>query len=127
MKCNQYDNLEECITVGSRSHGLQSEKNFLTETGISLDKSYKYGSFGLKCCHIADGKADLYINFSGKTSYWDSAPGCIILKESGGSGMMNVNGRVLLDGFDIKNKLKMYGTTNSLLTKITKCFIKSKF
>eukprot|EP01080_Neovahlkampfia_damariscottae_P000075 gene75-4324_t len=127
MKCRETENFDDCIVVQSRSHSLPAEKQFVDDVGIKPKNIYQHGSFGLKCCQIADGKADLYINFSGKTSYWDSAPGCIILKEAGGSGVHTLTGKLVLNGFSVKNQQVIFGTTKSLLQKVTKSLLKAKY
>ena len=140
MKCKETENFDDCVVVQSRSHSQPDEAEFIKNVGIQSKNIYKHGSFGLKCCQIADGKADLYINFSvkfliffwlyflkGKTSYWDSAPGCVILKESGGSGVQTLNGNLVLNGLNIKNQQIIFGTTKSLLQKVVKSLLKSKY
>ena len=69
------------ITVaGSRSHGNQKQKSF-----ISKIKNVEVLSVGSskKFCLVAEGKADIYPRF-GPTSEWDTAAAQCIVEESGG-------------------------------------------
>jgi 3'(2'), 5'-bisphosphate nucleotidase len=101
--CNDSDDSKKWVNVISRSHSMKKENDFIETIGIQ--RSYPCGSFGIKCVHIAQGKADIYVNFSGKTSYWDACGPHVILKESGGSGVMN---------FETKKELKYDGLSTSI-------------
>lgn len=67
--------------VSSRSHGNEKLKRFIGQFDNPILLSM--GS-SLKCCLIAEGKADIYPRF-GPTSEWDTAAAQIIVEEAGGS------------------------------------------
>lgn len=56
-------------------------------------KFFESGSYGVKLCRVAEGKADIFLK-EGMFKIWDTAPGELILRESGGRLM-------LWDGKDI--------------------------
>lgn len=62
MFCNQMEDLKQSNFVKSRSHSSKEEVEFIEKLGIK--SGYSHGSFGLKCAQIAEGKADIYVNFS---------------------------------------------------------------
>ena len=71
---------EPVIAVSISHTGATTEK-FLGEIG--KHSLIRRGSL-LKCCLIAEGKADFYPRF-GKTGEWDTAAGQCILEEAGGT------------------------------------------
>jgi len=50
---------------------------------IEVNKFFESGSYGVKLCRIAEGKADIFLKKE-IFKIWDTAPGELILKESGG-------------------------------------------
>ena len=74
-------NKDDITIAGSRSHGNQKQKSF-----ISSIKNAKVLSIGSsqKFCLVAEGKADIYPRF-GPTSEWDTAAAQCIVEQSGGS------------------------------------------
>ncbi len=77
---------KECILLTSRrhSHFEQEALNQLIDQGIfEKIESQSLGS-SLKFCHIAEGKADLYLRIS-PTSEWDTAAAQAILEAAGGT------------------------------------------
>jgi 3'(2'), 5'-bisphosphate nucleotidase len=67
----------------SRNHLLETEVRARESLGIGNE--LKVGSAGIKICRIAQGKGDVYINSSNKTSEWDTCAAEIILREAGGT------------------------------------------
>ncbi len=51
---------------------------------LGTDKFMELGSYGLKICNIAEGKADIFIK-NVPSMIWDIAPGSLILSEAGGT------------------------------------------
>lgn len=50
---------------------------------INVKRFIEAGSFGLKICQVAEGKADIFFK-PVEFKIWDTAPGDLILQESGG-------------------------------------------
>ena len=50
---------------------------------VGANKFLELGSYGLKICKIAEGKADIFLKRE-EFKIWDTAPGDLILKEAGG-------------------------------------------
>jgi len=79
----------------------------------------EHGSFGLKVCLIAEGKAEIYLNSSNKTSIWDSAPNILILSEAGGK-ITDLNGNDLfIDPAKKSNENGIVATNGQNHYKIT--------
>lgn len=68
--------------VFSSMHPDSQAVKKMKELGITQHKIY--GSVGLKMVLIAEGESDVYFNFQGKCSYWDTIPGEVILNAVGG-------------------------------------------
>ncbi len=68
--------------VGSRSHPDPRIERVVARLGVG--NSYPHGSVGCKLAHIAEGRADMYFNFSGKCSMWDTCGPEVIIREAGG-------------------------------------------
>ena len=67
--------------IGSRAHG-----GFMLQSWLNtLPVEYTFAASGssLKCCCIAEGKADIYPRF-GHTSQWDTAAAQCVLEQAGG-------------------------------------------
>lgn len=76
------DQFEDMKLVTSRFHLKEFELTLRDK--LSIGACEKVGSAGLKMCAIAAGRAHMYINASGETGEWDSAPGSLIVAEAGG-------------------------------------------
>lgn len=83
---------KEKIMVLSRSHPNAEDNQVMKTLGIQT--SITSGSLGLKLALLAEGKADVYLNTSNKTSIWDTCAGDVILHEAGGR-ITDVNGEPL--------------------------------
>ncbi len=66
--------------VSSRSHVSEKLKQFIARFD---NPTLLFMGSSLKCCLIAEGKADIYPRF-GPTSEWDTAAAQIIVEEAGG-------------------------------------------
>lgn len=90
--------------------------------GIPDSNLIFHGSFGLKACLVAAGKAELFLSSSDKTSIWDSAPALVIMPEAGGK-ITDLNGQDLVvdpairrnrNGIVVSNGQNHPGTTNRI-------------
>jgi 3'(2'), 5'-bisphosphate nucleotidase len=76
-------NPKEARIIQSRSHYDKKVDEIAKKLGIT--QMLKQGSIGLKLGSIAEGKADLYFNLSGKCHLWDLCGPEIILLEAQGA------------------------------------------
>ncbi len=67
--------------IGSRSHGGPMLQAWLN--ALPAEHTYVASGSSLKCCAIAEGKADIYPRF-GLTSQWDTAAAQCVLEQAGG-------------------------------------------
>jgi len=74
--------LKEARILQSRGHYDNKVDEIAKQLGIT--HVLKQSSIGLKLGSIAEGKADLYFNLSGKCHLWDLCGPEIILQEAGG-------------------------------------------
>lgn len=51
---------------------------------LGIRNTYSHGSVGLKLAHIAEGRADVYFNFSGKCHMWDTCAPEALIRAAGG-------------------------------------------
>jgi 3'(2'), 5'-bisphosphate nucleotidase len=73
---------ESLVMVRSRSHPSRRVTTIADKLGVR--QYYQHGSVGLKVAHVAEGRAHLYFNLSGKCSLWDTCGPEVILLEAGG-------------------------------------------
>lgn len=83
LQTNAIESPQDAVLATSRTHKDPKQKGFVRHLGIS--KFQPHGSVGLKMALIAEGRSDLYFNFSRKCSLWDLAAGEAILEEAGGT------------------------------------------
>jgi 3'(2'), 5'-bisphosphate nucleotidase len=81
-KVSKVDSAEELRLIVSRSHPDKETKTVVESLGIPDMR--RCGSVGLKIGRIVEDAADVYVNFSGRTHYWDTAAPQVILEEAGG-------------------------------------------
>ena len=67
--------------IGSRSHGGPMLQAWLN--ALPGEHTFVASGSSLKCCTIAEGKADIYPRF-GLTSQWDTAAAQCVLEQAGG-------------------------------------------
>lgn len=94
----QVSNIAEAASmrmVTSRTFTKGTDIAVAKALGIPDPNLIFHGSFGLKACLVAEGKAELFLSSSDKTSIWDSAPALVIVPEAGGK-MTDLNGQDLL-------------------------------
>lgn len=89
-KVSQFDEMRMLV---SRHHLQESDSQIAKQLGVQT--LIPHDSFGLKVGLIANGKAEIYLTTSGKTSIWDSAPNIVILEEAGGK-ITDLNGNDLI-------------------------------
>lgn len=93
MKVRAVPDLREAVLLQSHSHWSPKANQLAKQIGIS--KILKQGSIGLKFGKIAEGKGDLYFNFSGHCHLWDLCGPEAILQEAGG-GVILSSGKPLI-------------------------------
>ena len=82
IKTRSIREIKEAVLVQSRSHFSKKVSHVAEKLGIT--KVIQQGSIGLKFCTIAEGNADLYLNYSNRCHLWDLCAPEIILREAGG-------------------------------------------
>lgn len=78
------------VVIASRRHGFQELTPFLKQLG---EYTILHKGSALKCCWVAEGKADIYPRFA-PTSEWDTAAAQCILEQAGGT-IQNFSGQPL--------------------------------
>lgn len=73
----------QLVVARSRNHPDPRISRLLEHLGVERD--YTHGSVGLKVAHLAEGRADLYFNFSGKCGMWDVCAADALLQAAGGA------------------------------------------
>lgn len=68
--------------VNSRSHPDARIAKVVER--LEVANEYRHGSVGCKLAQIAEGRADMYFNFSGRCSMWDTCGPEVIIREAGG-------------------------------------------
>lgn len=83
IRCSERRIADTLIAVRSANHPDRFAG--LLNVHVGVTNSYPHGSLGCKLVQIAEGRADLYGNGSGKVSLWDTCAGEAILMAAGGS------------------------------------------
>jgi len=83
---------KDATIVNSRNHPDATIDFIRDEIGIT--KEYRHGSVGCKVAHISDGRADLYVNLSGRCHWWDVCGPEAIVREAGGV-VLTIDGKEL--------------------------------
>lgn len=73
---------KDATIVNSRNHP-DATIDFVRDA-LGITNEYRHGSVGCKVAHISDGRADLYMNLSGKCHWWDVCGPEAIVREAGG-------------------------------------------
>ncbi|KTD04668.1 3'(2'),5'-bisphosphate nucleotidase CysQ family protein [Legionella feeleii] len=111
----------QAVLIQSHSSHNKKTEQLITQLGIS--KILRQGSVGLKLGVIAEGRADLYFNFSGYCHLWDLCAPEIILQEAGGGVLLSSGKSILYNLDEIKIKEKFLAANNELLIPLSQ-FIK---
>ncbi|MDI9818374.1 MULTISPECIES: 3'(2'),5'-bisphosphate nucleotidase CysQ [unclassified Legionella] len=111
----------QAVLLQSRSHWSLKVDRIAKQLGIS--KILRQASIGLKLGTIAEGKADLYFNFSCHCHLWDLCGPEIILREAGGQLFLS-SGNNILYTQDVGTQIKEYYlATNKELGSKTSHFL----
>jgi 3'(2'), 5'-bisphosphate nucleotidase len=116
LQVNSDKNIHNITLIQSRHHYSKKAQQLAEKLGIK--KRILQSSLGLKLASIAEGKADIYFNFSGRCHLWDLCAPEIILREAGGI-ISDKNGSPL--SYILKNaqiEIPFTATTNGILQKI---------
>jgi 3'(2'), 5'-bisphosphate nucleotidase len=110
LKVSSVDNFSQMTIFMSRNH--------LGEKEIKLAKRLKMnpeeiGSCGIKISRVAEGRGEVYINSSDKTSQWDTCAGAAILQEAGGM-ITDTEGQELIYNIEEPHHLKGQIVSNGL-------------
>lgn len=100
----------------SRFH--REETDFEVARKLEVKELIPHGSFGLKVGLIVRGVAEIYLNSSGKTSIWDSAPNILILSEAGGKITDLDGNELLVDPKKEKNENGIVATNGQIHTQV---------
>ncbi|MEL6178570.1 MAG: 3'(2'),5'-bisphosphate nucleotidase CysQ [Myxococcota bacterium] len=92
LQVSNHADPDEIRIIVSRSHPDDELKSFMTYLGTS--NVTPCGSVGVKIGRIAQEKADLYVNFGGRTCFWDTCAPELLLIEAGGR-FTKVDGELL--------------------------------
>jgi 3'(2'), 5'-bisphosphate nucleotidase len=82
LRVNQEPEAAKATIVNSRSH--PDPRISKVRDALSIGQEYAHGSVGCKLAQIAEGRADMYFNFSGKCFMWDTCGPEVIIREAGG-------------------------------------------
>jgi 3'(2'), 5'-bisphosphate nucleotidase len=82
ISVRHFETFNACIMVSSRNHPSPRLAAFIEKIGVG--QKYIHGSVGIKIGHVAEGRADVYINVAGKANTWDYCGPDAILREAGG-------------------------------------------
>lgn len=106
---SQRKNFPEMKIFVSRSH--PGKKEIIFSEKARIDERIICGSAGVKICQITEGKGDIYINSSGKSSEWDTCAGALILREAGGK-ITDMDGNDLTYNNENPRHLRGYAASN---------------
>lgn len=113
IKVSNISEPSQAVLIQSyRSHNARTEQ-LIAQLGIS--KTLKQGSIGLKLAVIAEGRADLYFNFSGYCHLWDLCAPEIILQEAGGGVLLSSGKKIVYNLNEIMIKEKFLAANKNLL------------
>ncbi|KAL0490663.1 inositol monophosphatase [Acrasis kona] len=113
---NNITDPSKVINLASRSH-YDSRVELLMKK-INANKQIQIGSFGIKAAYIASGRADMYVQASGKTSYWDTCGPEVILAEAGAVLLNYKKKRIKYEGTNTRNVDAMIAAPTSIIDKL---------
>lgn len=82
LQVNTEMHARDATIVNSRNHPDATIDSIRDALGITNE--YRHGSVGCKVAHISDGRADLYVNLSGRCHWWDVVGPEAIVRQAGG-------------------------------------------
>lgn len=121
IKVSSTSEPSQAVLIQSYSSHNKKTEQLIAQLGIS--KTLKQGSVGLKLGVIAEGRADLYFNFSGYCHLWDLCAPEIILQEAGGGVLLSSGKSIAYNLDEIMIKEKFLAANNELLIPLSQ-FIK---
>ncbi|QDP71169.1 3'(2'),5'-bisphosphate nucleotidase CysQ [Legionella israelensis] len=116
LKIRSVSQPEEAVLIQSRSHWSSKVDDVAKALGIS--RTSKLGSIGLKLGKIAEGKADLYLNFSCHCHLWDLCAPEAILTEAGGLLILSSGEAPFYGSEEMQMKKSFLATNKQLLDKV---------
>ncbi len=112
LRVSEKEKMKDACLVISRSHLREREKKLAKE--MNLADIEQVGSMGIKLGLIAEGKAEIFFNFTDQMGQWDTCAPEVVLKEARGA-VSDVCGRRLVYN---KEEIKLKGgvaASNGLL------------
>lgn len=104
------------VIVNSRNHPDARIQKVADRLGIT--EQFAHGSVGCKLARIAEGKADVYFNFSGKCGMWDTCAPEAIIRQAGGD-LVTIQGKHLSYAGDSTQVSKpFYASTGAVMDPV---------
>ena len=97
------DKIDHLTALRSRSFFNENEKALLEKHAEIITDIETMGA-ALKCCAIAEGRAEISYRESPGTKEWDIAAGTIILKEAGGLILKHDGSEYTFNRTDVYNR-----------------------
>lgn len=106
----------DAVVVNSRNHPDPRIQRIVERLGIT--EQFEHGSVGCKLARIAEGRADVYFNFSGRCAMWDTCGPEAIIREAGGD-LVDTEGRHLVyAGASTAVKVGFFAATSAVLDPV---------
>jgi 3'(2'), 5'-bisphosphate nucleotidase len=116
LRVSDIDAASEATVVGSRNH--PDPRLVALQARLGITRTFQYGSIGCKLAQIAEQRADLYANFSGKCHLWDICGPEVLIREAGGA-LVDAQGQpVLYRGESTRFERPFIATTSRLLPSV---------
>jgi 3'(2'), 5'-bisphosphate nucleotidase len=109
---------EGWVLIESRSHP-DAVASRLGDT-LRVSGRFAHGSLGCKLARIAEGRADIYANGSGRCHQWDTCAGEVVLRESGGDLRTATGQRIQYGGRDSRIAVPFIAATTAAWPAIDK-------
>lgn len=110
------DDATQAVAINSRNHPDPTILGVLQRLGIT--RSWEHGSVGCKVARIAEQRADVYMNLSGKCHMWDTCGPEVILREAGGDLVDNLGNPLVYAGDTTRVKAPFVAATSRLLPAV---------
>lgn len=104
--------LSEATIVNSRSHPDPTIDTIQQIMGVP--NAYRHGSIGCKLAHIAEGRADLYINLSGRCHWWDVCGPEAIVRQARGVVLTTSGEELRYEGTDTTVRVPFFAANAGL-------------
>jgi len=116
LRVSTGDATKDATVVLSRNHPDPHTKAMLA--ALNITRSYQHGSVGCKLAQIAEQRADLYFNFSGKCHMWDTCGPEVLLREAGGALVALDGSPIQYVGTTTQVQRPFVATTQALLPQV---------